>query len=291
LQRFFLNPARYILNNRLGLFLEGDENILDDREPFELDNLDRFRLSSALVERNLRGEDTERFYTPIRSSGILPHGNVGDSIFERLHEGTQIFSEKIKTLIQGGPIDPIDFLFEISGITLKGRLDSVFREKQMVYRYGKIRSKDLLTSWISHLVLNKVRIQEYPLTTVFAGLDEKSAGETGWKVVEFGPVDHPEIFLEQLLRKYREGLVRPLKFFPKTSHQFAQLLRRGKTTPFEAVNKVKSLFNGSDFSRGECDDPYYRICFENSSPLDQEFQDNSWIVFDPLLAHLKTHES
>ena len=264
--------------------------MMDDREPFELDNLDGFHLSYNLVEQNLHGKDAKRYLGLLRSAGVLPHGNVGDSVFERFHDKTKIFSDKVKRLLHDDPSEPIDFNLEISGKTVKGKIDSVYGRKAVWYRYGTIRPKDLLTAWVTHLVLNELRIDGYPLKTIFAGLDEKSPKEAVWKVLEFIPVDNPRKFLEQILLKYREGLVKPLKFFPKTSYRFAQLLKKQKINPEEAVDKVKSVFIGNDFSKGEFDDLYYRICFENSSPLDQEFQDNALIIWSPLLEHLKSHE-
>jgi len=290
LQRFLLNPSKYLLNKRLGLFLEAGEKGMDDTEPFELDNLDRFRLSHNLVDQNLHGKDAKRYLEILRSEGVLPHGKVGDSVFDRIHDNTKNFSEKVKRLLHDDLPEPIDFNLEISGVILKGKIDSVYGRKAVWYRYGPIRPKDQLNAWVTHLVLNELQIDGDPIKTIFAGLDEKSTKDAVWKVLEFSPVDNPRKFLEQILLKYREGLKKPLKFFPKTSYKFAQILKRGKNSLEESVDKVKSVFDGNDFSNGEFDDPYYRICFENSSPLDQEFQDNALIIWFPLLDHLKSHE-
>ncbi len=290
LQRFFLNPSKYLLNKRLGLFLDAGEKMMDDREPFKLDNLDRFLLSHNLVEQNLLGEDAKRHLGLLRSAGVLPHGKVGDSVFDRIYDDTKIFSDKVKMFLHDDLLDPIDFNLEISGATLKGKIDSVYGRNAVWYRYGPIRPKDQLTAWVTHLVLNELRIDGYPVKTIFAGLDEKSPKEAVWKVLEFSCVDNPRKYLEQILLKYREGLVRPLKFFPQSSFKFAKLLQNEKNSPEDAVDKVKPVFIGNDFSKGEFDDLYYRICFENSSPLDQEFRENALIICNPILEHLKPHE-
>ncbi|MFO7559281.1 MAG: exodeoxyribonuclease V subunit gamma [Desulfobacterales bacterium] len=290
LQRFLLNPSKYLLNKRLGLFLGAGEKRMDDREPFELDNLDRFVLTHDLVEQNLYGKDAKQSLGMLRSAGVLPHGNVGDSVFNHIHDNTKIFSEKLKRLLHDELPELIDFNLEISGVILKGKIDSVYGRTAVWYRYGAIRPKDLLKAWVTHLVLNELRTDRYPVTTIFAGLDEKSSKEAIWKAVAFSPVDNSRKFLEQILLKYREGLQKPLKFFPKTSHKFARILTGQKISPEEAVDKARSVFTGNDFSNGEFDDPYFRICFENSSPLDQEFQDNALMIWVPLLEHMKSHE-
>jgi len=291
LQRFLLNPSKYLLNKRLGLFLDTGEKVMDDRESFKLDNLDGFHLSNSLIDKNLHGKDAKRYLELLRSAGVLPHGNVGNSVFERFHDNTKIFSEKVKKLLHDDLLGPIDFNFEISGVTLKGKIDSVYGKKAIWYRYGPIRPKDLLTAWVTHLVLNELRINRYPVKTIFAGLDEKSPKEAVWKVLEFSSVDNPRNYLEPILQKYREGLVKPLKFFPKTSHKYVQLLKNKKNSPEDAIDKARTVFTGNDFSMGEFNDPYYRICFENLSPLDKEFQENALAIYNPMLEHLKSHKA
>lgn len=55
LVRFFRNPARYLLRERLGILLEESEGLIDSREPFELDWKEELEVRAPLLENELRG--------------------------------------------------------------------------------------------------------------------------------------------------------------------------------------------------------------------------------------------
>jgi exodeoxyribonuclease V gamma subunit len=66
--------------------------------------------------------------------------------------------------------------------------------------------------------------------------------------------------LARMLSRYWQGLTMPLKFFPKSSLAY---LHKGS---FEAAHKV---WKHGDHP--ESGDPYYRLVFGGSDPLDAEF--------------------
>jgi exodeoxyribonuclease V gamma subunit len=65
-----------------------------------------------------------------------------------------------------------------------------------------------------------------------------------------------------------------------------QAAGRSKQVPI-AVARLK--WEGHPFSGapGECGDPYFDLCFRNTDPLDEEFQQTARAVFEPLLSTLK----
>jgi len=61
-----------------------------------------------------------------------------------------------------------------------------------------------------------------------------------------------------------------------------------KNKPGEnALNGARRTWTGSEYNRGECEDPYYQLCFRNTDPLDSEFQRIAVDVFTPLIEHQK----
>jgi exodeoxyribonuclease V gamma subunit len=84
---------------------------------------------------------------------------------------------------------------------------------------------------------------------------------------------------------FKAGLAKPLHFFPVSSLEYVQqeqLKGKSKTT---ALTQAQKKWLGSDYARGESDDPYYDICFKMTDPLDQSFEEVSKAVFGPLLAN------
>jgi exodeoxyribonuclease V gamma subunit len=68
-------------------------------------------------------------------------------------------------------------------------------------------------------------------------------------------------------------LHRPLKFFPKSSLEYAD---SGK------LNNAAGIWNHRKYP--EKDDLYFNLCFGGIDPLDEEFMATAQAVFSPCLA-------
>jgi len=75
-----------------------------------------------------------------------------------------------------------------------GSLDSVFRRRDDPLRYARLKGKDMVVSWIYHLLLNCTGAGGYPRRTLLAGLAGKSARERKWVRYEYAPVEKGERF-------------------------------------------------------------------------------------------------
>jgi exodeoxyribonuclease V gamma subunit len=177
----------------------------------------------------------------------------------------------------------------ISGFRLTGRIDAIYPERLIKYRYTRIKPKDRLNIWFQHLFLNSLVADHYPRISMLAGLSPKSK-EPQWVAYEFPPVENSQEILENLVEKYWAGLVMPLHFFPRSSWEYAQLALDKEKPLEDALEKAHSTWNGNDFTSGEREDAYYQLCFGNTDPLDSEFQHIAEEVFGPLLEHQKEIE-
>jgi exodeoxyribonuclease V gamma subunit len=285
--RFFFNPCQYIVNRQLGIFLTQDEKILDDREPFSMEALERYQLSHSILEQTILGADHPETLERVRAAGILPHRRIGEAIFDGMHDRANEFYRNLKPHIQQEKYSPVPFHFQTGNRYIQGKIDSVYPDYAFFYRYGMIRPKDLLAAWLNHLVLNHAGPDHYPKKTVIAGLSGTSAQDATWSEIHFTPVDNAGEVLAILVDYYLTGLRKPLKFFPKTSYRFADLVLNKKMLPEEALEKTGTVFTGNDFSSGEIDDLYCQFCFRNISPLDEEFCKIAVDLFQPMMASEK----
>jgi exodeoxyribonuclease V gamma subunit len=283
--RFFDNPARFLLNRRLGIYLEERASILEEREAFEIKALEKYLLEENLVKSRFAGRNLKDLFSPIQASGQLPHGTVGRCIYENLSQGVESFVEKTESHMQGRHLEPLQVDINISGFRLTGRIDAIYPERLLQYRYARVKSRDRLKVWIHHLALNSLRADNYPRISMLVGLDPNKRDEPVWAAWEYSSVENSEEILGKILEAYWAGLVKPLHFFPESSWVYAHT-RLGKNKPHgDAVEKARSNWMGSDFSRGECEDAYYELCFGNTDPIDSEFQRIAEEVFTPFLAH------
>jgi len=284
---FFSNPTKFLLNRRLGIYLEEKSSFTEEREPFEVKALEQYLLEDSMLRRRLQGRNLKDDFVFAVASGRLPHGPVGQCVYEGFIPGVERFAKHLLPLIDGNALESRDLRFDVGGFSLTGSLDHVFKETMIRYRYARLKGKDILASWIHHLVLNSVRAEGYPQHTLLAGLTGKSAKERKRILYEYAPVEEGGKILEGLLKRYWEGLREPLHFFPELSWQYAEArLAKGKP-PEAALEQARKAWKGNERSRGESEDPYYQLCFGKEDPIDFAFEEIAMEIFEPLLKSLK----
>jgi exodeoxyribonuclease V gamma subunit len=137
-----------------------------------------------------------------------------------------------------------------------------------------MKPKDRLRIWIHHLILNRIKNQTYPCNGILACKDFDC---------KYPPVKESEALLKDLLETYWQGLKRLTHFFPVSSWGYAEARGKGKD-PAEALQSAMGEWEGNDFKQGEKKDVYYQLCFEYVEPLNEEFEELSQEVFEPLIA-------
>lgn len=285
--RFFSKPAKFLLNRRLGIYMEKDTSILDDVEPFDIKALERYTLNKDLLEMRLAGLNLRDLLPLMRSAGRLPHGSVGQCMFEETAQGVEAFAQKIEDYTEKTLLDPLEMDLSISDFRLTGRIHAVYPERRITYRYAQIRPEDRLEAWIYHLALNLPGADDYPKTSILIGQAPKNR-KLIWSAWEFSPVEDGGKILKVLIDHYRAGLIKPLPFFPRSSWEYAVLLLGKGRSQKDALDSAGNIWTGNEISSGECADRYHQICFGDAAdPLDSEFQRIAEEVFGPLLDHQK----
>ena len=77
--------------------------------------------------------------------------------------------------------------------------------------------------------------------------------------------------------------MKPIPFFPLSSWELVESLAKGKEEE-QARQSARNKWKGSDFSPGEGEDPYFQVCFEHGDPLNEEFEELSKKIFEPLIS-------
>jgi exodeoxyribonuclease V gamma subunit len=269
LLRFFDNPARYLLENRLEIRLNEDSLPLEEREPFAVDGLEAYGLNQKLLDKCLCGESVDDFLAVTRCRGILPPARHGEAVFAGALAEVTKFVAKIEERTDGNPcLEPFVFEGAIGDFRISGKLDGIRRDGKILYRCAKLKAKDQIRCWIEHLVLNAWAPEGYPRESILIMTD-------GAKV--FGPVEQPLELLAELLESYWQGLQLPLRFFPVSSLELA-----AKGSLGSARAKWESGFKYT----GEEENPYFRLCFgQEADPLNEDFQELASRLLGPLVEH------
>jgi len=274
LLKFFSHPARYCLQERLGLRLETDDDKLEIREPFALDGLQAWSLRQQLLSYRLQGKDLNDALTLVKATGVLPQGSVGEQVFYDQTEQVEAFADKLLPDYPEQFLTPLAFECTIDDYKIVGQLEGLSADGLFSYRMGKTKGNHLLNVWLRHLLLNCVQPQ---------GVRCESRLITENNDYTFQAVADAKAILKDLLDLYWQGLQQPLSFFSNTSFAFAQAsLNGGRANPETAMHNA---WVGGQFLNGEGEDLYHQQLY-STPPLDEHFKELALAVYEPLQAHL-----
>ena len=275
---FFSNPAKFLLEKRLGVYLPETADVLDERENFSLGHLEKYMIDQEMVLHRLSGSDLKEFFLVKKASGQLPHGNVGEVVYNEMSLDAEGFVRKIEDHITGNRLEDQTVDINVAEFNLCGRLTDIYEPGLIQILYVKAKPKYLLKTWVNHVILCALIEGKTPVKSFLLCKD------AAW---EFAPVSNSTDILNGLLELFWKGMSEPLHFFPESSFEYARrLLLKHQTKP-AALNAAKNKWTGNDFARGESEDPYFEKCFGKADPLDDEFEKVSEEVFAPLLDHSK----
>jgi exodeoxyribonuclease V gamma subunit len=88
--------------------LEENATLFEDTEPFELKGLDKYLLEQDLVEKKMAGHDPGERFRSLKASGRLPHGIIGDCLYERIGREVNQFVEKTRAYIPESSLKPLE---------------------------------------------------------------------------------------------------------------------------------------------------------------------------------------
>ncbi|HEX7515778.1 MAG TPA: exodeoxyribonuclease V subunit gamma [Chthoniobacterales bacterium] len=269
---FWGNPSRYFVRSRLGLTLRKTGDCLSDNEPFQLDNLEKYRINQELLEQELAA-DKPLPREVFEARGLLPPGLIGELQLRSMRAAVRKLVHIVQSYTgDGGKDEPVSVDLELGAFALTGKINSLYGGRSVHFRTAKVNPKDHLRAWIEHLALSAAGEGKDP-RTVLIGKDA---------VVTFSHVPSALAELVTLCRLFRQGLTLPIPFFPVSAMAFVEAELAGLGDPF---SKAHSKWNGPWHQDGEKDNVFFARCFDVSDPLDERFTEIARVVLKPMLEH------
>ncbi|ANQ87018.1 DNA helicase [Azoarcus olearius] len=277
--RFFRNPSRYLLRDRLGLALPEGEAELEDVEPMVPDFLGRQALAERLLPALLGATvpDEEALLALARAGGEYPAGALGEGALRRELAQLAVFAAGVRAELPARPLPPHvpTLAFDLDGEpwTLGAAFGDLRPQGLLRQRYDDCRPVDYLAAWLAHLVLCAAPAPDVACETTLLARD----GRCRFVAV---PPATAHALLADCLRLYRDGLLRPLHFFPKAAWAYA--------VNGESMGKAYARWQGGNRPAfAESADPAYRLALRGvADPLADDFAALASRVLGPLLDHL-----
>ncbi|HSQ79889.1 MAG TPA: exodeoxyribonuclease V subunit gamma, partial [Casimicrobiaceae bacterium] len=272
LLRFFGNPCRYLLRERLGIALpRGDEELQDD-EPFLPDRAARDALARRVLPRLLDGASVAEVREFAQAGVEYPAGRLGDVELDRELQRLEAFARAVGPALAEPPIAPtgatLEFALDGETWRLTGGFGDLRRNGLIRRRYDDARPRDYLAGWIEHLFVNAMAPPGVTAQTIWHSRDGRYV---------LPPIDDARERLESLVSLYRKGLQRPIHFFPKSAWKYV--------SEDESLSRAASAWHSTSFHpHGEDRDPAYGLALRGvEDPLDDEFIECAKTVYQPLL--------
>ncbi len=300
LKRFWARPARWFLEQRLGLFLEERDEALAEREPVVLDELEKYQLARELLDEGLarEGEGAE-LARRWRGQGLLPLGKAALPVLREIEEAVAPILQKVAACIGQKPLMPLAGEVALGeGISLWGEIGGRHAEGRIHVTNSKLHGRVLLAAWLDHLFLCALNPGDQPLDSFVVGKGEKGGAEA----IRLRAVENAREHLAELTELFRAGADEPLLFFPKSSWRFARTLLSGKGGERDALEeaaygKAREEYLGNNRMPGEGNEPCCRQLFGSLVPVRPGyspypdhapscgFAELALKVFAPLIAH------
>ena len=299
LKRFFTNPCRFLLRERLGLDLPFDEEKPDDVEPMVPGWLSRKTLADRLLPVLLAGEDENEsgnengnnsendLLALARAGGEYPAGALGEGALRRELGALCAFANRVNTA-RTQPKQPVhtlrlDFDLDSESWTLQAGFSDLRADGLVYQRYDDTRARDYLIAWLDHLTLCAAPPPDVECRT--RGISRNSDF-----VLRPLPMDEARAQLKRLLALYRAGLQAPLRFFPKSAWEYACATQSDENKARAEARKKWSGSAGGAYP--EKNEAAYRLALRGlDDVLDDAFRDNAKAVFGELRKVLKEASS
>ncbi len=279
LASFLANPAKHLIISRLGIYpeLKGGDYI--GSEPFALDPLSAYNIQESIIKSVRAGVPRRDVFEKLKGAGALPHGMAGVVAFEGAYSEVTGFFGRFGHLLSAEN-KHVQADVDAGGINIKGRIENIYGGRCIFFRYASEKATDILTAWVTHLVLL--------MSGAFNGetILISKGGVKSW-----GDVPGCKDILLGLAELYAAGMTGPLPLFPRSSYAYADnYFSPGREEPrLRAIKGAVSAFTGWD-DNGDRNNPYIMKLFGESYRLDDEFRRLAERVYFPAYENMKDRE-
>ena len=276
---FFKNPIAYFMKKNLNIYLQENDDLLEEKESFEVEKgLDEYKIKKDALGFVLDKKIFNDFYETKKGQGVLPHMHYGKVFALQIFNESTNFAKKIKSLISYNE-KKCDINLCINEIKISGIIGNIFNNNLILHKQGELKAKDTLNLWILHIILKQS--QKNIQNSFFI---------TPKKTVIFSKIENPKEILKKLIKKYINGINSPLHFFPETSFKYIQAIKNGKNNEAAIITAKKSWLTSKHFANSENQNPYYKTYFlnDNNMPFDKTFEKNAKDILTNLFSHISS---
>lgn len=149
---FFRNPQRWFIRDCLGIRLDADMGVVAESEPFEQGGLEDYLINQEIIGRLATGDDPYEMCRKLQAQARWPLGEPGRISFAKRVGELQRFVEKMAAFSLGKRCNDLEVDLDVGGYRLAGRLGNICEQGILLFRYGTVAGRDLLSGWLHYLI-------------------------------------------------------------------------------------------------------------------------------------------
>jgi exodeoxyribonuclease V gamma subunit len=256
LKKFWQNPSKYFLQNRLGLRIPDKHSLPEEDEYFFLDGLNRYKLGQDAINNYLNGVDLTGSIAQMKLTGQMPPAYSGEA-------SSCVLSSEVKQFVQNFEeeerLPDISFSKRVGAHSVSGKIKNIFDFGSVVCIFSKLKPKHLMDAWIDYLALClcedifdqndfELRIFTADSKIKFAGLSTSEAKK----------------HLTELIKIYSFGAQKYVPFFNNSSFE--------KSVKGKSLNSTSIPWAGNSFGNfntpGDIDDEYIYALWRDENPFE-----------------------
>ncbi len=253
LQQFFRHPQRHYLRHTMNVRQPYGEESLPSSEAFTIDHLEMVTLKRQLLHSLDQGgaADADRLARRLRSDGLLPLGQVGQSAYDQWQVQIQNLLHSISAddLEAWRASHSISTSINPRGMELQGEQP----QTSMVHVHATEPSKrDAICCWLQHLVACAAGHKGGGRCHYL----QKDGRPNSWRWQV--PPD-AKALLQELMDYYLQGCAEALYYSPRLSYAHCEALSKKDAEEEKTLATVQSMWYGNSQIWGECGDFYLSL--------------------------------
>jgi exodeoxyribonuclease V gamma subunit len=250
---FVEHPLRAFCRQRLGLFLPGDEEELDDVLSAEIGGLDKWSIGDRMLAARLAGVDAAALRAGELRRGTLPPFRLGGEVLRGISDDVEALVGAAAQLYESSP-ESIDVTVDLAGHRrLTGTVTGVHDGVLARTVFSRLAAKHRVAAWVNLLALAATEPRDWSAVVVgrarFGNRLQRS---------RLTPPADPGAILQQLVDLRDRGLRSPLPLPTAAGAEYAARRYRGDDHALALEAAEKSFDN--QFG-GEAQDLYVRYLF------------------------------
>jgi exodeoxyribonuclease V gamma subunit len=240
---FVKSPVQWFLRERLGIYVNGSRDEVDDRLPVELTSLEEWGFGDRLLRALLDGADLEAALRVETARGLLPPQPLCEGVLESVLPVVEQLTRQAQSLPCFAS-EPRSVEINVGlpgGRSLVGTVAGVRDSTVVNCVYSKLAAKHRLESWVRLLAFAAGQGDPAPAAVTIGRSGTRTAARVSMSQLALdGPVGDAGMAAEllgKIVDLYERGMREPLPIYCKTSSEWAEK-SRGSDDPYRYAREA-----------------------------------------------------